>query len=1057
MRRANQLVVRASLENLSGRVSKRFHPWTKTARHFSAEPFLNGESSPYFHRMYEHWSEDPSSVHASWDAYFRNLAANVDGSQAFVTPPPFDPSKPICRPSDANLQSVFDTSRVIELVRGYQSRGHEFASIDPLKLPDDSPFVSAPRRDARRRPIDYKSYGFTEKDLDRRFDCRVPGVTGFLSPDRPQTTLRELVQRLEETYCGNIGIEASHIEDPNVTNYLRQVLESEKKFEFSPEVKKQILIRTARAQLFEQFCALKFNTSKRFGVDGCEGAIVILKGIAKKAVQLGIESIVMGMPHRGRLNTLVNVMHKPMEAMMREFQGITGFGGNSEWGNSGDVKYHLGVSNSHFDEDEKKMIHMTLLANPSHLEAVDPLVIGRARAQQYYSKDTERARVLPILLHGDASFAGQGVVYETLQMSKLPNYHVGGTIHMIVNNQIGFTTDVVDQGSGRYCSDLAKFIDAPVLHVNADDPEACTQVALIALDYRQKFKSNIFINLVGYRRFGHNELDMPKFTQPSMYNIVASHPPVFEKYSKKLIDEGVVDSAFVDDLKKSVSADFTEQYKASQEVPAVTGRPDYLPQWKHMAKPGETCPPRPTGIELGRLKELGMEISQIPERFTPHPTIGKVYKAREEAIETGENVDFGFAEALAFGSLLNDGFHVRLSGQDVQRGTFSHRHAVLTDQTVFTKFCPLADFVERRGLPHKFEVNNSHLSEYAAMGFEVGYSIEHPDTLSIWEAQFGDFANTAQVIIDQFIASGETKWAQQLGVVLSLPHGYDGQGPEHSSARIERFLQLCDDREDVINPDSWDVTKRSVIQRHNFQVVYCSTPANVFHVLRRQVHRGFRKPLVMIVSKRILKMRAAFSRLAEFADDTCFLRYIPNTGTQEVDRPSFVGVERPLPTDESVERLVLCSGQLYYDLAAYREKFGLWNVGIARVEQISPFPYDRVIDDIQRYPNLRDVVWAQEEPMNAGPWNYASKRLVSCLEHLGRPNGISSPVYVGRDVSGSPACGDAKIHTKELETLLADAFDMYRRTNSYLEKYMKTSDGGTTQQPVADNAASASL
>lgn len=665
-------------------------------------------------------------------------------------------------------------------------------------------------------------------------------------------------------------------------------------------------------------------------------------------------------------------------------------------------------------------------------------------------------------------------------MSKLPNYRTGGTIHVVVNNQIGFTTNVLDQGSGRYPTDIAKCIDAPIFHVCADDPEACTYVAQLALEYRQRFHTDVFINLVGYRRLGHNELDMPKFTQPRMYTHIAQHPTVLDIYSKKLIAENVMSQQEIDEVKKEILAFYNQEYelskvgdKKSAESEGENGGSastassssvlNYKPQWSHMAPPSQTCPPRASGVSLDILRDVGRALSALPSWLTPHPTIKKTYKARADAVGTGDNIDFGFAEALAFGTLIRDGFHVRLAGQDVQRGTFSHRHAVVHDQSVGTPsdrpddaggprrltYCPLAELfpveeasasatneIARRP---RFEACNSLLSEFAALGFEVGYALEHPDTLAIWEAQFGDFANGAQVIIDQFIASGETKWGSQCGIVMLLPHGYDGQGPEHSSCRIERFLQLCDDREDVIHPESWNTSKRSVIQRHNFQLVNCTTPANFFHVLRRQMHRGFRKPLIVVSPKRMLKMRATFSRLAELAENTCFLRYIPNTATQERERPSFIGVECPLPIDESISRLVLCSGQVYYDLAAYREKHGLWSTALARVEQLSPFPFDRVVDDIRRYPNLRDVVWAQEEPMNNGPWPYTSKRLATSLAHLGYPNGITQPIYAGRDVSAAPAGGDARLHQEELERLLRDAFDPHRRTHSYTEKYLKSS------------------
>uniref|UniRef100_A0A0G4FH86 2-oxoglutarate dehydrogenase, mitochondrial n=1 Tax=Chromera velia CCMP2878 TaxID=1169474 RepID=A0A0G4FH86_9ALVE len=1016
----------------------------------AAETFASAQAGPYMEKMYEAWKKDRSSVHISWDAYFSNVHAGAPPGSAFQPPPagaaapsggpvpaqqpvqgvPFFPGAVGTLPSAGSLatpdqmahvtQSPHDTSRIIQMVRGYQTRGHELAQTDPLGLPRSPPFVPLARKDPPVG-IGYKYYGFTESDLDKTFDCRVPGMTGFLSPERTPRSLREISTRLEETYCGSIGVEFMHITDQSVCNFLRQALETPRNFAFSPELKRKILVRTARAQLFEQFCATKFSTSKRFGLDGSETMIVGLKAMSKKAAKMGVDSIVIGMPHRGRLNMLMNVMHKPMNQMMAEFQGVTGFGG-TEWGNTGDVKYHLGIEYDHWDDDAQRFVHMGVLANPSHLEAVNPLVVGQARAQQYYAGDKTRERVLPVTLHGDAAFAGQGVVYETAQMSRIPNYEVGGTLHLVVNNQVGFTTNPVDSGSGKYCTDLGKALEAPIFHVNADDPEAVTFVFELALEYRQRFQQDVFIDLVGYRRYGHNELDMPKFTQPRMYNLIAKHPPVFDKYSKQLVQEGVVSDEDVEAIKKDIFSFYSTEYERSKEFdPKDNSIFEYQPQWAHMKTPLQIAQQRPTGVELDWLKRIGEKICTLPESFQPHPTIGKTFKARLAAIESGEEVDFGLAENLCYGSLLADGFHVRLAGQDVQRGTFSHRHAVLHDQTHYNTYNTFSALKT----PHSIEIGNSLLSEYAAMGFEVGYAMEHPDSLVIWEAQFGDFANGAQIIIDQFISSGETKWGRQCGLTLMLPHGYDGQGPEHSSARLERFLQMCDDREDVIHPENWDVAHKSVVQQHNVQVVMCSTPANVFHCLRRQVHRDFRKPLVMFNSKRILRLRAAYSKLADLGPETRFLRYIPeNHSSAEVDPP------------ENIERVIVCSGQVYYDLKAFRQKQEVKNVAVVRVEQLSPFPYERLIDDLQRYPNMKSLVWAQEEPMNMGAWTYTSKRLENSLRHLGFPNGITHPIYAGRDVAASPAAGDGKLHQMELATLVEDAFNLERTTHSWREKYL---------------------
>eukprot|EP01071_Lankesteria_metandrocarpae_P014124 Lankesteria_metandrocarpae@DN8128_c0_g1_i1.p1 len=915
-------------------------------------------------------------------------------------------------------KELFDTLRFYQLVNHYETLGFMRAKTDPLELPVSVPYRThslLQQLAATERPS-FLNLGFTEKDLDREFECKLPGYEGFVGANSGPMTLRTLVDRLETIYCGSIGVEVAHITDSNVRNFFRKRLETVEPFKFDDRTRRRILIRTIRAQLFENFCYSKFPTAKRFGLDGCETMVVAMKEIAKRASAKGVDNIVIGMPHRGRLNLLMNVMHKPLHRIVGEFKGVTGFN-DRLWGAMGDVKYHLGVDYSHFDRDSQRIRNMSVLPNPSHLEAINPLVLGYARAEQYYSGDAARTKTLPIVFHGDASIAGQGIVYETIQMSKLRAYEVGGCVHMVVNNQIGFTTNVVDAGSGKSCVSIAKAIDAPIFHVNADDPEAVTRVAQLALDYRQEFKGDVFINLIGYRRYGHNELDMPKFTQPTMYNEVDKHPPVMELFGQKLIDEGVVDKAYVEKQKKETLDFYNAQYNAAKNYKPSGNT--YTAPWKDIVPPTQISVPRPTGVPMKRLKSLGTQLSTLPASLTPHPNIQKIYDARLKAIETGTGIDFGTAEHLALGSLLQDGFHVRLAGQDCQRGTFSHRHAVVHDQNKFTSsYCPLQNLKTK----NTFEVHNSLLSEYGALGFEFGYSMVSPESLAIWEAQFGDFANGAQIIIDQFIASAEVKWTKQNGLVLLLPHGYDGLGPEHSSARVERFLQLCDDREDVVHPDYWNPEKRSVIQKHNIQVVIPSTPSQHFHVLRRQQCRGFRKPLVVFASKKLLKLRAAQSTLEEMSDSNKFHRYIPDTHTQHAEDV------------KKIERLVVCTGQVYYELAAHRNKTKEDRIAIARVEELSPFPFDSFIDDVKRYPNLKHVVWTQEEPMNAGAWSYVSRRMSASLKCLSWDG--PGVIYVGRNVSATPAAGDLGLHNAELDEVLKDCFDLQKVTNSHFDKYV---------------------
>ncbi|XP_053993456.1 2-oxoglutarate dehydrogenase, mitochondrial-like isoform X2 [Hylaeus volcanicus] len=897
---------------------------------------------------------------------------------------------------------------------------------------------------------------------------------GFVSHLEKDLQISELTKFLESVYCQNIGIQLSHINDMKVLHFFYSRLELKDPFKYCLKAKQLLLDDIARIQLFESFCNKKFKVLKRFGIDGCESTVLALKSIIKLGPKLGAYRMVVGLAHRGRINVFANILKKPLTSLFNEFEGNTTF------------------SLDHYDVDIKKLIELIVLPNPSHLETVTSVVLGYTKALQDTLPCENIQQVLPIILHGDASFAGQGIIYETVQMSKLPAYKVGGTIHIIVNNQIGFTTDVTDQKSGQYVTDVMKIVKAPIFHLNADDPESCVRIAELALEYRQAFKSDIILNIIGYRRFGHNELDMPKFTQPHMYQSIDKHPNVLEIYSKRLLKEGVVTETMVDEKKQAIFERLNTAYEkvkmgssdSMQNSSLLSNTQNsrvlnnhgffsptvfqknlaFLPKFHPSGNPLliQFSSPCPTGVMIDRLNCIGLSITNIPEWMKLHPTVEKVYNSRKAAIETQKNIDFGLAEALAFGTLISDGYSVRLVGQDVQRGTFSHRHAVLHHQFpnhetlndsnkthASTTFCPLQQITSLQesnlktsnrevtaaknshniamstriveSKSPKFSAYNSLLSEYAALGFEVGYSIANPNVLCVWEAQFGDFVNGAQIIIDQYIASSETKWRTPCGIVLLLPHGYDGQGPEHSSARIERFLQLCDDHENII-PSKYQCTSSTPFhQNYNLQVVNCTTASNFFHVLRRQMLRKFRKPLIVFSPKKILRLRASCSSLNEFGEGTLFQSYIPNVGNKidlSCQDTSFTSSK----TSDSITRLVLCSGQVYYDLATFREAKNLSHVAIGRIEQLSPFPYYSIMDEVKNFPNLKTIVWVQEEPMNMGPWFYVSKRLVTLLKVLNYPNGLRQCYYSGRRPLAAPAVGDTRLHSIELEHFVKHAF-----------------------------------
>ncbi|KYO00798.1 2-oxoglutarate dehydrogenase E1 component [Plasmodium gaboni] len=1003
---------------------------------------FNPSMTSYIENSYKIWKEDRNNLHKSWDSLFSMYPVgemdnnnnnplkidrrndNYNNINCFSDLPMNNNNLRITYVNNEMLEkgkteNIYDLARIVQLIRWYQKKGHLYANINPLPLPKEPPYTSVSYERCKKK-MSYVDFGFNEEDLDKEFSFDLPSISGFSSNGMKKCSLRYLLKRLEETYCGTIGFEYMHITNENIVNYIIQRIEKDKKYEYDNKMKKRILEYTARAFIFENYMAAKFATTKRFGVDGCETLITGMKALIKRAAQLDVDSVLMSMSHRGRLNVLFNVLHKPLEQMMSEFRGKTGFSDNI-WGNTGDVKYHLGVEIDYYDEDSQRYIHMGIVDNSSHLESVDPILMGQARAQQYYCNDIEKKKVLPITIHGDASIAGQGIAYETFQMSKLPSYNVGGTIHIVVNNQIGFTTYPIDARSGKYCTDIAKCIDIPIIHVNADDPEAVTYVFELALDIRNKFHIDTIIDIIGYRRFGHNELDMPKFTNPLLYDVIARHKSVLDIYSKKLIDENIITLKEFEDNKTEIFNFYEQVYEKSKSF-VPTPKEKYLPQWEHMVKPQKFSPSRKTGVEKDVLINLGKKIFTLRPNFNAHPIISKLFKSRIDSLETGKNIDFGTAELLAYATLLSDGFHARLSGQDSQRGTFSHRHAVLHDQITYESY----NIFDSLKTPHTIEVNNSLLSEYACLGYEIGYSYEHPDALVIWEAQFGDFANGAQVMIDNYIASGETKWNKQSGIVMLLPHGYDGQGPEHSSARIERFLQLCDDREDIA---TYSIEKdNKIIQQHNMQVINCSKPSNFFHALRRQMHRSFRKPLIVITPKKMLKMRMAFDNIESFLTNTEFLPYLPEE------------LGHKLKDKKEIKRIILCSGQVYYDLLNYRYTNKIDNIAIARIEQLSPFPFKQIMNDLQTYPNLRDIIWAQEEHMNMGPWFYVSRRIEASIKQLKKDNPkwnieINEVRYSGRDVYAAQSAGDLNLHLYQLDEFLVDAFNLDKKYNMHVQKY----------------------
>ena len=945
------------------------------------ETFLSGANANYVAELYRRYADDPSSVDPSWASFFhqlgddsRSVIAELSGpswaaparppaADAGVEPPPARLGPAAATPTDAEIRrAALDSIRALMLIRLYRVRGHLIANFDPLGL-----------EGRKYHPeLDPKTWGFTDADLDR--PIFINNVLGLET-----ATLRQILKILRETYCGSIGVEFMHIQNPEEKAWIQQRIESiHNQTQFTTKGKRTILERLIEAEGFEQFLHLKYTGTKRFGLDGGEAMVPALEQILKRGGQLGVKEVVLGMPHRGRLNVLANIMCKPYVAVFAEFQGSPASPEDVQ--GSGDVKYHLGTSADRvFDGNE---IHLSLTANPSHLEAVNPVVLGKVRAKQTQRQDHERRAVLSILMHGDAAFAGQGLVAECFGLSELKGYRTGGTIHFIVNNQIGFTTSPAYSRSSPYPSDVAKMVQAPIFHVNGDDPEAVVHVARIATEFRQEFNRDVVIDMFCYRRYGHNEADEPSFTQPIMYKAIARHPTTQDIYAKKLIDSGEMTA----DEIKAISSGFRTRLEQDFEAASSyrVNKADWLQgKWGSIktVTGEEEARDTDTSVSLELLRTVGDAIARVPEGFNANRKILRLLASRKKMAETGEDIDWAMAEALAFGSLLAEGVPVRVSGQDSRRGTFSQRHAVLIDQEDEHAHIPLNHVSDGQAM---LDIIDSPLSEASVLGFEYGYSLAEPDALVVWEAQFGDFANGAQVIIDQFISSGESKWLRLSGLVMLLPHGYEGQGPEHSSARLERFLQLC--------------------AEDNLQVVSCTTPANYFHALRRQVRRNYRKPLVVMAPKSLLRHKLVVSTLADMGAGTRFRRVIP-----EIDS---------LVADNEVKRVVLCSGKVYYDLLQERRERGIDDVAIVRVEQLYPWPRQSVLEQIERYGNAQ-VIWCQEEPANMGSWTFILPRLTNILEELKRKAIL--PVYVGRKAAASPATGLFKIHVQEQTRIVEQA------------------------------------
>ncbi|MCF6305682.1 MAG: 2-oxoglutarate dehydrogenase E1 component [Rhodobacteraceae bacterium] len=975
------------------------HP---TNDQFHSESFLQGHNLEYVEQLQARYAENPDSVDASWQKYFAGL--NEDGLAAkaeaagpswarsdwpeiphddltaaldgqWATDPDAIAGKVKAQAGKSGVtlteaglkQAVLDSLRALMLIRAYRIRGHLAADLDPLRLDPPKP----------QPELDPKTYGFSEADMDR--PILLDNVLGMQT-----ASMREIVDIVKRTYCGTFALQYMHIANAEQAGWLKERIEGfGKEIQFTREGRKAILNKLVEAEGFEKYLHVKYMGTKRFGLDGGESLIPAMEQIIKRGGALGVEEIIIGMPHRGRLSVLANVMGKPYRAIFNEFQGGSSKPDSVE--GSGDVKYHLGASSDR--EFDGHSVHLSLTANPSHLEAVNPVVLGKARAKQEQKNDTERMRVLPVLLHGDAAFAGQGVISECFGLSGLRGHKTGGTMHIVVNNQIGFTTSPHNSRSSPYPTDIALMVEAPIFHVNGDDPEAVVHAAKVATEFRQKFHKDVVLDIFCYRRFGHNEGDEPMFTQPQMYTAIKKQKTTLQLYTERLIRDGLIPEGEIDAIKTKFQAYLADEFEIGTNY--KPNKADWLDgRWSKMRRKTDDYQRGQTAVDVARLKEVGAALSKLPDGYKPHKTVARLLESKKKMIETGKGIDWATAEALAFGTLLQEGHPVRLSGQDCTRGTFSQRHSGIIDQETEQRYLPL-NHIQAGQAP--YEVIDSMLSEYAVLGFEYGYTLAEPDTLTLWEAQFGDFANGAQIMIDQFISSGERKWLRMSGLVMLLPHGYEGQGPEHSSARLERFLQMCGE-------DNWIVAN-------------CTTPANYFHILRRQMHRTFRKPLVLMTPKSLLRHKLAVSDMDDLAEGSSFHRVLWDDAQKGSS-------DTKLAKDKDIRRVVICSGKVYYDLLAERDARGINDVYLMRLEQFYPFPAISMVKELKRFSNA-DIVWCQEEPKNQGAWTFIEPNIEWVLSRIDAK--CKRPEYAGRPASASPATGSAKQHKQQQQALVNDA------------------------------------
>ena len=949
---------------------------------FKKTSFLNKSNSAFIEEMYIKYIEKDPNLPKSWREYFKDLNDDIESIIKEVEGPSWAQRKKVNLDKITNelagqnqnistsQSSITQSIKAIALIRAYRIRGHLIANLDPLGMMERN-YI---------HELHPEDHGFKKEDYGKKIF-----IGSYLNTT--SASINEILQKLRKVYCSNIGVEYMHISDPVEKIWFRERMEKEEnQINFTSNGKKAIFNKIVQAEGFEKFLAKKYVGTKRFGLDGAESLIPALEQIIKRGGQLGVKEIKIGMPHRGRLNVLANVLQKSYKRIFNEFAGE--ISNLRKEDSTGDVKYHLGASSDR--EFDGNSVHVSLTDNPSHLEAVNPIVLGQTRAKQFFHKDLKRKKVIPILIHGDAAFAGQGIVAECFAMSGLKGHNTGGTIHIIVNNQIGFTTSPRFARSSPYPSDLGKIVDAPILHCNGDDPEAVVHCAKIAIEFRQKFSKDVVIDMICYRRFGHNEGDEPSFTQPLMYKKIRSHPSTLKIYGEKLIKEKTISKSDFENQIISFRSLLDEQFKTAKDIKPKL---DWFEgTWsRYQPKKGKDRRGA-TGVDIDKIIKISEKINKVSEKINIHKTIQKILTYRHKCILDKKNIDWASAESLAFATLLDEGYPVRLVGQDSGRGTFSQRHSVLRNQEDNTRFIPLNNISKKQ---KNFEVVDSLLSELAVLGFEYGYSLVEPETLTMWEAQFGDFANGAQVIIDQFISSGERKWSRASGLVLLLPHGYEGQGPEHSSARLERFLQLCG--------------------QENLQVMNCTTPANYFHALRRQIHRDFRKPLVIMTPKSLLRHKICVSNLDDFSKKNSFHRILEDHAFDK--KNGFLELEK----SKNINKVIMCSGKIYFDLLEAREKYKRRDVVLLRIEQLYPFPAKSLVKSIKPYAKNAEFIWCQEEPKNMGAWSHVRDYIQWTLDFIKANNKNVS--YIGRAPAASPATGYAKRHVAQQKEILEKVFN----------------------------------